>query len=242
MIPHKTDPIQGVILHEYDGIEEADNHLPLWWLFIFFGAVAFGVFYWSYYQAWHLGPDTRELYAAEMAERLTAGGEVTDEVLTSLAGESSIVVAGRTTFEANCVVCHGDQGQGNIGPNLTDSSWIHGGTPTEIYATARDGVSARGMPQWGPVLGDRSLQGVIAYVLSIRDTNLTGRPAEGEVYDPSAAAETEAGALPTLPAMGTPPGAERTEAEPAEAEPTEAEPTEAEPAATTEAAALPSSP
>jgi cytochrome c oxidase cbb3-type subunit 3 len=188
MSHEKTDPIQGLIVHEYDGIEEADNHLPIWWLCIFFGAVAFGVLYWSYYEAWHFGPGTRELYAAEMAERLTAGGEVTDEMLTALSDESSIVATGRATFEANCVACHGDRGQGNIGPNLTDGVWIHGGAPTAIYATARDGVSSRGMPQWGPVLGERALQGVVAYVLSIRDTNLPGRAPEGEPYDPSVTA------------------------------------------------------
>ena len=193
----KTDPIQGIIVHEYDGIEEADNHLPIWWLFIFFGAVAFGVFYWSYFEAWHFGPGTRELYAAEMAERLSAGGEVTDELLTTLSAESTIVAAGRATFEANCVACHGAQGEGIIGPNMTDEVWIHGGAPTAIYATARDGVAARGMPGWGPVLGDRGLQGVVAYLLSIRDTHVPGRAPEGEPYDPAA---------PAAPAPTTPEG------------------------------------
>jgi cytochrome c oxidase cbb3-type subunit 3 len=86
----------------------------------------------------------------------------------------------------NCVACHGDRAQGNIGPNLTDDRWLHGGTPTSIFATVRDGVGTRGMPQWGPVLGDRGLQSVVAYVLTLRDTNVSGRPPEGEVYVPSA--------------------------------------------------------
>ena len=66
--------------------------------------------------------------------------------------------------------------------------WIHGGAPTSIYATTRDGVTARGMPQWGAVLGARAVQGAVAYVLSIRDTNVSGRAPEGEPYDPSATA------------------------------------------------------
>ena len=184
----KHDPIQGEIVHEYDGIEEADNQLPRWWLATFFGTVVFALGYYQVYENWQLAPDTREIYAAEMSERATAGGEMTDDVLVTLSQDATTVASGHDVFVANCVVCHGDQAQGNIGPNLTDDRWIHGGAPTDVFATVRDGVSARGMPQWGPVLGDRSLQAVVAFLLTVRDTNVQGRPAEGEVYVPGAAA------------------------------------------------------
>jgi cytochrome c oxidase cbb3-type subunit 3 len=181
----RTDPIQGEIVHEYDGIEEADNHLPRWWLATFFGAIVFAVVYWEAYQVWHVLPSTPELYAAEMSERLTGGGEMTDEVLVTLSEDPGTIAAGQRTFEANCVACHGDRAQGNIGPNLTDGRWIHGGAPTSIYATVRDGVGTRGMPTWGPVLGDRGVQSVVAYVLTLRDTNVPGRSPEGDVWAPT---------------------------------------------------------
>ena len=31
--------------HEYDGIKELDNHMPTWWLWLFYFTIAFGVGY-----------------------------------------------------------------------------------------------------------------------------------------------------------------------------------------------------
>jgi cytochrome c oxidase cbb3-type subunit 3 len=204
----KHDAIQGDIVHEYDGIEEADNQLPRWWLITFFGTVVFALLYWSYYETWQVAPGPRGEYQAEVAARASEGGEVTDEALVAMASDSSAVANGQTVFQSNCVACHGDRGQGNIGPNLTDNAWIHGGSPTQIYATVRDGVAARGMPTWGPILGNASMGEVIAYVLSIRDTNVEGpRGPEGDPYVPGGAtpAPAPAGDAPTAPAGDAPP-------------------------------------
>jgi len=61
------DPIQGEIIHVYDGIQEADNHLPLWWLWTLFGAMAFSVGYWFYYEEFKAGPGLQAAYYAEKA-------------------------------------------------------------------------------------------------------------------------------------------------------------------------------
>ena len=44
-----------------------------------------------------------------------------------------------------------------IGPDLTDQVWIHGGNPTDLYRTVTEGVPAKGMPTWGPVLGAKRI-------------------------------------------------------------------------------------
>lgn len=167
------------IVHEYDGILEADNQLPRWWLGIFFATVAFAFAYWWVYESWEFASSPREAYDTELALAAARGGvQVDDALLEGLATNESMVARGRTTFLQNCVVCHGELAEGRIGPNLTDSAWLHGDSPTEIYATIREGYAPRGMPAWGASLGEAQVQALTAYVLSVRDTNVPGRAPE----------------------------------------------------------------
>ncbi|UJR79457.1 c-type cytochrome [Sandaracinus amylolyticus] len=196
----RTDPIQGEIVHEYDGILEADNRLPNWWLATFFGAIAFGALYWFAYESWHFAQSPREQYTAAMEAAAEAGGEVSDEMLGLIAENDQRVSDGRNTFASNCAACHGQRGEGQIGPNLTDANWIHGGAPTSLYTTVRNGVPSAGMPAWGPVLGERTVQSVVAYLMSIRDTNVPGREPQGDVWVPGAAPSEGEPAAPSEPA------------------------------------------
>lgn len=190
----RTDEIQGEILHVYDGIEEADNKLPNWWLLTFYGAILFGIGYWFYYHEYQMGPTPTDAFAADMASRAVEGGEASAEALMALAQDPSTVNEGREAFAATCVACHGAGAEGQIGPNLTDDHWLHGGGPTDIYTSVRAGITAAqarmpgsaGMPAWGPQLGESQTRAVVAYILSIRDTNVEGREPEGDVWDPNA--------------------------------------------------------
>jgi cytochrome c oxidase cbb3-type subunit 3 len=179
------------IIHEYDGIREADNDLPNWWLGTFFATIVFAGAYWFVYETWHFAPNGRELYAAELAAAAESGGAVSDELLELVAEDPERIEAGRAIFQASCAACHGGRGEGLIGPNLTDGAWIHGGAAISIHATITDGVTSAGMPAWGPVLGPRAVQSVVAYVISIRGTNVPGRAPQGEAWPamPAPAAE-----------------------------------------------------
>lgn len=189
----RTDEIQGEILHVYDGIEEADNNLPTWWLLTFYGAVFFGLVYWFYYDVYGIGQHQPEKYAAAMAAAESQRSIVTDESLEALALDRAAVAAGREIYNAQCVACHDTQGQGRIGlgANLTDQYWIHGGAPTDIHATIAKGVAAKGMPPWAPILGDKGVNDVVAYVLTLRDTEVAGKDPEGELWKPGGAGDTE---------------------------------------------------
>jgi cytochrome c oxidase cbb3-type subunit III len=190
---HEHDPVQGEIVHEYDGILEADNQLPRWWLAIFVVTVALGVGYWVANDSWHFMSSPRERYDAELARAAESGAvAVDDDLLVQLSQNDQVVSRGREAFEANCVACHGARAEGRIGPNLTDDRWLHGGAPNEIYRTIREGFTASGMPAWGAVLGERQVQSLSAYVLTLRNTNVPGRPPEGDpIAGPVSAAEVE---------------------------------------------------
>lgn len=191
----KHDPIQGEILHEYDGILEADNRLPRWWLMTLYGAIVFSLGYWFYYEQFKAGPGLQQAYYAEKArEAEKTGADPTDSELLAASSGPELAI-GEKLFASNCVACHEAQGQGKIGPNLTDAAWLHGGAPVEIFRTIRDGFAAKGMPAWGPILGRGGVTQVTAYVLSMRDKNLPGKAAEGEPYHASAAPAVPASAI-----------------------------------------------
>lgn len=175
-----VDPIQGEIIHEYDGILEADNRLPLWWLWTFFGAIVFAAGYWFWYEEFEAAPGLTQAYFIERsAEQEKTGKDPTDAQLMAQLGTPA-VAQGQELFVANCVTCHEAQGQGKIGPNLTDALWIHGGSPLEIFKTVRDGAPAKGMPPWGPVLGRSGVLQLTGFLLSIRNTNVPGKAPEGQ--------------------------------------------------------------
>lgn len=178
---NETDPVAGPIVHVYDGIREADNLLPRWWLLTFYGTIAFAALYWFYYQGYEMAPEPLAAYQAEAAAAAASSGRpLTDTELNAMAANPAMVSAGSRLFAQNCIVCHGDHAEGKIGPNLTDDFWLHGGQPSQIWTTIRAGVPARGMPQWGPALGAAPVQQVTAYVLSLRGTHVPGKAPEGD--------------------------------------------------------------
>jgi cytochrome c oxidase cbb3-type subunit III len=178
--PRRKDAIAGDIVHEYDGIEEADNELPMWWIAIFVGTIFFGAAYWLVYQSFHAAPSPAEELAAAEAQARKRAGVIGDEDLIAASKDQAAVAAGKAAFTTNCVACHGDKGEGKIGPNLTDVFWIHGGAPKDIMATIKDGIPAKGMPTWGPVLGAGTVKNVVAYLLTLRNTNVAGKEPQGE--------------------------------------------------------------
>lgn len=156
--------------HTYDGIREYDKRLPNWWLFTLYGAIVFAAAYWAYYH-WsaHMAPGhvRVERQIEEMQKNaLASGGVPTDVQLYKLSTDPAVVASGEKIYVANCVACHGANLEGGIGQNLVDNQWIHGGKPTDIYATIQKGVLDKGMPVWGPVLGAARIADVVAFVIS----------------------------------------------------------------------------
>jgi cytochrome c oxidase cbb3-type subunit 3 len=172
----------------YDGIVEHNGKLPLWWQLTLYGAVVFALFYW-FGRRLDAIPSPAQTYAADIAAQRAAEaaearahGTIDDNMLATLARDPATMAQGKETFLTTCAPCHRPDGGGNIGPNLTDAYWIHGNKPTDIYRDITEGVPAKGMPTWGPVLGASRVEAVSAYVLSIENTNVPGGKApQGEL-------------------------------------------------------------
>jgi cytochrome c oxidase cbb3-type subunit 3 len=180
--PHDERPV-----HVYDGdLVEEDNRLPLWWLYTLYGAIAFAAVYWygeQHLRAWPTSEAAyqEEMIAVRLEEAKKSGGALPPEALLAMAKTPATVDEGKQVFGSTCAPCHRADGGGNIGPNLTDEFWIHGGKPQNIWSCVHDGVPAKGMPTWGPQLGDGKVAAVVAYVLSIKGSNVpNGKPPQGE--------------------------------------------------------------
>ncbi len=110
-----------------------------------------------------------------MAERAGVVVKKTEEVeevydFTALDDRPSLEM-GRAVYVKNCVPCHGQGGEGGIGPNLTDDYWIHGSDINGIMKTIVKGVPEKGMIAWGKVLKKEELLPVGSYIVTLKGTN-----------------------------------------------------------------------
>lgn len=78
---------------------------------------------------------------------------------------------GFAIFRTYCFTCHGSNGEGDVGPNLTDAFWKNGGTNENIAETIFNGVKGKPMPPWKSVLTSSEIGQLVAYIISIQGTN-----------------------------------------------------------------------
>lgn len=164
----------------YDGIQEYDNDLPRWWVWLFYGCIIFSIVYWVFYHMGGPGVSSTERLAVQMKEiedlRSSAAAkvgshEVSEDSLLKLASDSSTLSSGKAVFTARCAACHGQQGEGIVGPNLTDNFWIHGGKIKDIHTVIEKGVIEKGMLAWKGQIPQSEIDAVTAYVWSLNGTN-----------------------------------------------------------------------
>ena len=152
-----------------DGLSEMDNPMPRWMATVFIVTILWGVGYIVLMPGVglnFLGWGQYKQYEAEVAEAKAkfpqANGDAATLVAAAVADHAAIE-RGEATFKQNCAACHGDKGQGAIGPSFKDAVWLYGGKPTEIVHTITDGTT-KGMPPFKTALGATQLAEVAAYV------------------------------------------------------------------------------
>jgi mono/diheme cytochrome c family protein len=79
--------------------------------------------------------------------------------------------AGAAVYQANCVMCHGDQGQGRFGLALA-KSWPVNDPPTYIRQVVGQGIDGSTMPAWSQAAGgpltDDEIGDVAAFILTLK--------------------------------------------------------------------------
>jgi len=163
---------------EYDGIRELNNPTPAWFMYLFYGTITFAVCYLLIYHVFGVGQLQYDEYKTEMvvaakekAAFLAKSANRVDENTVKLTTDAAILTAGKAIFKDRCAACHGNYGQGMVGPNLTDDYWLHGNRINDVFKTIKYGVASKGMPTWENQLTPKQISDVANYVKSLHGTN-----------------------------------------------------------------------
>ncbi|WP_435313207.1 cbb3-type cytochrome c oxidase N-terminal domain-containing protein [Cellulophaga fucicola] len=181
-----------ILDHNYDGIQELDNNLPPWWVYLFYAGIIFAVVYLARFHVFNDYDQILE-YEQEVAAakieieeyKKTAKGLVdvnTVEVLTDAAD----IKAGKKIYSTSCVACHIADGGGGIGPNLTDEYWLLGGGIKNVFNTISEGGrDGKGMVAWKQILKPLERAQVASYVLTLQGTTPAApKEPQGEIWTP----------------------------------------------------------
>ncbi len=164
--------------HVWDeDLRELNNPLPRWWMGLFVATVLFAFGYLVFYPG---------LGSAEGSLKWTSVGQHAAEVkrvqegvaplyarfaklqASDLSRDPQAMAIGERLFVNNCAACHGSDARGSKGfPNLTDSDWLHGGTPEKIEETIAQGRRGMMPPMAAAVGNEQDVHNVANYVLSL---------------------------------------------------------------------------
>ncbi|MGY6706636.1 cytochrome-c oxidase, cbb3-type subunit III [Roseinatronobacter sp.] len=183
--------------HSWDGIEEYDNPMPRWWVWIFIITIIWSVGYWIAYPAWPgiksstaglLGYSSRANVADEISDFEARNEQffvqLVETDLEDLRDNDELhrfaVNAGASVFRAQCSQCHGSGGAGVQAagyPNLLDDDWLWGGTYDDILTTITWGIRNEDYPdaRWSEMpafgrdglLDDAEIDQIVHHVLSL---------------------------------------------------------------------------
>jgi len=84
------------------------------------------------------------------------------------ADQSAAVAAGRVLFADNCVACHGEKGEGKLGPALNSRALLKAATDETLFSLIGTGVPGTVMPAWGQTHGgpftDQQISQMVAFI------------------------------------------------------------------------------
>jgi len=176
--------------HVYDGIQEYDNPTPGWWTWIFVASIVFSGIYWIT-STLAMGDFSANAYfdRAMVADMKKSLGEkplpADAPTLLKLAKSEDMRAIGAGIYATNCASCHGKDGAGVTGPNMTDEYYINVTKLEDIVDIIKNGRNNGAMPAWSNRLQPNEIVVVSAYMASLRGQNKPSpRPHEGKQIAP----------------------------------------------------------
>ena len=189
---HRPEPgaSQDTTGHVWDeNLEEYNNPLPRWWMWLFYITVVFSLVYVVLYPALGRFPgifgwSTADQHKKEVAAADEKVKPLFDKYLkmelAAVAADKEAMEMGSRLFQTYCMQCHGVTGQGSRDkgfPNLTDKDWQWGGEPEQIVETVSNGRMGV-MPPYGgnpeAIGGEAGAKEVANYVRSLSGLSHNG--------------------------------------------------------------------
>lgn len=180
LISNTTKRTSGPVgLHDHiwdETLQEYNNPLPRWWMYMYWITIIFAIVYLSMYPGFgnnqgKLGWSSGGQWQAEQKAAAEKYGPIFAKFrsmdLNAVAGDKEANAMGQRLFLTYCAQCHGADAKGAKGfPNLTDADWLYGGEPETIRTTVLGGRMGM-MPPFGPALGADGTKDVANYVRSL---------------------------------------------------------------------------
>ncbi len=173
--------------HVWDeNLEEYNNPLPRWWLYMFIVTLVWGCAYLIFYPG--LGAyagvgewTSKGQYENEKAQADEKYSPIFEQYhntdMKQLVGNADAMEIGERLYASYCTQCHGSDARGARGyPNLRDDDWLYGGEPDNIYKTIVNGRKAA-MPAWADLLSNEDIFNVVSYVESMSGRTVDGKHA-----------------------------------------------------------------
>ncbi|MDP6923506.1 MAG: c-type cytochrome [Candidatus Scalindua sp.] len=181
MSEDKTPRYEDKIIegYEYDGITEYDNPCPGWLMYIFYFTALLAIFFVGYHFGSHSKDELLEAYTIKLKEaqteteasESTQQPKISESELLALLQDPAALAEGGEIFGELCALCHGESGEGMIGPNLIDNYWLHGkGKISDIAVSIRSGIPDNGMAAWADRIPEQQILHTAAYIKSIQGT------------------------------------------------------------------------
>ena len=163
-------------------LQEYNNPLPRWWMWLFYGTVVFALVYAVLYPTlgnipglfkWSSAGEHRKEVDKVDAQVKPLFDKFLKMDMKSVAADKDAMDMGGRLYQTYCMQCHGATAQGSRDkgfPNLTDKDWQWGGEPEQIVETIANGRMGV-MPAYGgnpdAVGGEAGAKEIANYVRSL---------------------------------------------------------------------------
>jgi cytochrome c oxidase cbb3-type subunit 3 len=145
-----------------DGIVEAGEKAPVYFYLLFFGLIAWGVIFMGYYlfSGWSSGNEFEEKMSAHTA---AYSKEAPTQTATAPAGGG---IDSAALFAANCAGCHGADGKGGFGSDLSSSTYKYGRGEEAVKQSIAKGRGGK-MPGFDGQLSAAEIDALTEYSINL---------------------------------------------------------------------------